>query len=138
MTPKDVNRLTEGQNSQGFTFRVGNVHKPQDKPFPRSGENMSLREFSEYISEMAKRLDGIRDLASYLEVNPGLIWRVINGHESPTVRKAADIPIHPKRTRLNIDVTPELKTRYDELCRQHGMTRLEMLRELMTFYDLEE
>ena len=75
------------------------------------------------------RYGTIRALAEAIDVNPGLIHRAKVGGNSPTLRKVWNMPKYPYRPRLNIEVSPELKARFDA---QRGtMSRSEYLKRLL-------
>ena len=78
----------------------------------------------------ADRHGGIYALSKAIEVNPGVIHRVINGGNSPTLRRLWKIPKHPPRHRLIIDCEPELRTAFDAM-RRDGESRGACLERLM-------
>jgi len=75
-------------------------------------------------------------LSIAIGVNPGVIYRVLRGGNSPTLRRLWGIPKHPPLPRLIINNCPlELKTIYDEMCTEYGLTRPELLRDMMRVYN---
>ena len=80
----------------------------------------------------------INRLSKAIGVNPGVIYRAKKGGNSPTLRRLWGVPKHPPVPRLIINgCPPELKARFEAMCNELDMTRLEMLVELMDFYEME-
>ena len=81
----------------------------------------------------AKRHKGIYGLSKAIGVNPGVIYRVMNGGNSPTLRRIWKIPKHPPRHRLIISCAPEAIARFDN---QRGeLTRAEWLERVLDMVD---
>ena len=55
---------------------------------------------------------GIYGLSKATGVNPGVIWRVKNGGNSPTLRRLWKVPKHPPRPRLIINCPYETISRF--------------------------
>jgi hypothetical protein len=67
-------------------------------------------------------------LSIAIGINPGVIYRVLHGGNSPTLRRLWHIPKHPPRPRLIINsCPPELKEAYDAICAAEDVTRAELL-----------
>ena len=72
-------------------------------------------------------------LACALGVPHGAVYRVLDGGDSPRLRRALKMPMHERRPRLNIDCPPESIARFDA---QRGeMTRGDWLDVLMDLAD---
>lgn len=85
------------------------------------------------VSEYVKIYDGIRPCARKLGVNPGMVANVLNGGDSPTLRRLLQVRKHPRRTRLVIDTDAATVTRYDY--QRGNLTRREYLEELLDLAD---
>lgn len=130
MTIQTVNALTSAQDSPKFKDTRNWVSIDDLMAiYAQMPKNMDTDKFCAWVRESVDYAGGMRALAKRYNVNPGLIWRVCNGHDSDTLRKAMDIPKHPPRTRINIDTTPELKARFD--AQRGGMSRGEYLERLL-------
>ena len=89
------------------------------------------------IEAIVEECDGIRPAARYLGVNPGIVYNVLQGGDSPTLRRIWKIPKHPKRPRLIVRCTQETIERYD--AQRGDMSRREWLERLIDLGDgLEE
>ena len=78
--------------------------------------------------------NGIRAAARAWNVTHGMIARVINGGNSPTLRRVWDIPKNPPVPRLIINgCPPSLKARYEDA--RGEMTRPDFLEGLLDLLD---
>jgi len=78
----------------------------------------------------------INALSKSIGVNPGVIYRVMHGGNSPTLRRLWDIPKNPPVPRLIINgCPPELKAEYLEMCDEYDMTRPALLSDMMRVYN---
>ena len=77
--------------------------------------------------EIAKH-GNLNRLSIAIGVNPGVIYRVLRGGNSPTLRRLWGIPKHKRRPRLNIEIDP---ARFDAQRAEHGMSRAEYVVYLM-------
>ena len=79
---------------------------------------------------------GIRAAAREWNVTHGMIARVINGGNSPTLRRLWGIPKNPPVPRLIINgCPPALKARYETA--RGEMSRTEYLGHLLDWYDYD-
>ena len=78
----------------------------------------------------------INALSKAIGVNPGVIYRVLHGGNSPTLRRLWDIPKNPPVPRLIINgCPPALKARYETA--RGEMSRTEYLGHLLDWYDYD-
>jgi hypothetical protein len=77
--------------------------------------------------EIAKH-GNLNRLSIAIGVNPGVIYRVLRGGNSPTLRRLWGIPKHPPRPRLIVEIDP---ARFDNQRAAHGMSRAEYVVYLM-------
>ena len=69
-------------------------------------------------------------------INPGTLWRIQKGGDSPQVRRKWGIN-KCDRTRLTIEATLEMIEQFDALCQARGMTRQQLLVSLLENLDDE-
>jgi len=78
----------------------------------------------------------INALSKSIGVNPGVIYRVMHGGNSPTLRRLWDIPKNPPVPRLIINgCPPALKAEYLGMCAEYDMTRPALLSDMMRVYN---
>ena len=80
--------------------------------------------------------------ADYWSINPGTLWRIQKGGDSPQVRRKWEIP-KGDRVRFIIEMPKgdegrETIARYDAIAQSRGMTRGELLMELLRGYAAKE
>ena len=76
----------------------------------------------------------INALSKSIGVNPGVIYRVMHGGNSPTLRRLWDIPKNPPVPRLIINgCPPALKDRYEDA--RGEMTRPDFLEGLLDCWE---
>ena len=80
-----------------------------------------------------KQMGSINKVAQRYGVNPSMVWRVLHGGNSPTLRRIWKIPKHEPRPRLCIDCHPALIERFDDM--RKGRGRAELLCDLMDLAD---
>lgn len=86
------------------------------------------------VNNEIERHGNINRLSLAIGVNPGVIYRVKNGGNSPTLRRLWDIPKNEPVPRLIINgCPPELKARYEK--RRGDMSRAEFLEHLLDMHD---
>jgi len=96
---------------------------------------MANGELAERTKYEIKQHGSIYGLSQATGVNPGVIYRVKEGGESPTLRRLWKVPKHPKRTRLMVSCSQKTIDRYDS---QRGkQSRREYLNELLDMADGE-
>ncbi len=113
----------------------GNVFQPENIGEYNNDDPMSKK--CKTLAQRAKyeigRYGTILALSNELGVNPGVIYRVKKGGNSPTLRRIWKIPKHEPRPRLCIDVdSRETIALFDKL--RGGFSRSEFLDELMASY----
>ena len=91
--------------------------------------NLTLQQRAAYEVEQ----HGIGGLSKTTGENPGTIYRVLHGGNSPTLRRLWNVRKHPRRVRLTIDCTPEMIRRFDSQC--GDMTRQDYLTWLLDLSD---
>jgi hypothetical protein len=78
----------------------------------------------------------INALSKSIGVNPGVVYRVMHGGNSPTLRRLWDIPKNPPVPRLIINgCPPALKARYEDT--RGEMSRPDFLGHLLDWYDYD-
>ena len=102
-----------------------------------NGDGISFRH--DTLEERAKieiaKHGTILALSKSIGVNPGVIYRVMHGGNSPTLRRLWDIPKNPPVPRLIINgCPPELKAAYLAMCVDYDMTRVELLSDMIEVY----
>ena len=99
---------------------------------------MRFEDFRERVINEVKVMGSQNKVAQYYGVNQGLISRVINHHdESPTLRKAMNIPRWPKRIRWIVDTDQYTFDRLTEIARSENKTRSELLESMIDVYSLK-
>ena len=79
---------------------------------------------------------GDRAAARHWGITHGPISRARHGGNSPTLRRLWKIPKHPPLDRLIINnCPPELKAIYDEMCSEYGLSRAELLKDMIAVYN---
>ena len=76
---------------------------------------------------------GIRPCARFFDCNPGIVANVLDGGDSPTLRRLLQVRKHPQRSRLVVDCDKATVTRFD--CQRGNLSRREYLDELMDLAD---
>jgi len=107
---------TDSDNGDGTSFRHNTL------------EERAILEIQEHGS--------INALSKSIGVNPGVIYRVMHGGNSPTLRRLWDIPKNPPVPRLIINgCPPALKGEYLDMCAEYDMTRPALLSDMMRVYN---
>ena len=105
---------TDSDNGDGTSFRHNTL------------EERAILEIQEHGS--------INALSKSIGVNPGVIYRVMHGGNSPTLRRLWGIPKNPPVPRLIINgCPPSLKARYEDA--RGEMTRTDFLEGLLDLLD---
>lgn len=113
MTNSPVNALTLRHITPYLTKAYSNGKYVMSVVKTHTGDSMGKSEFVDYITECVNSAGGIRPFASELDVNPGIIANVLDGGDSPQLRRKLGIR-KTNRTRLCIDCDEELKTQFYE------------------------
>jgi len=82
-----------------------------------------------------KKHGNLNKLSVAIGENPGVIWRVLKGGNSPTLRRLWKVPKHPPRSRLIIETDAETIARFDSICAAEGVTRRDLLAWVVKNYD---
>ena len=90
---------------------------------------MANKELAQRANFEIERHGSINAVSMATGVNPGVIWRVKNGGNSPTLRRLWKVTKHPPRSRLVIDCPPALRARFDAA--RGDSTRREYLEQLL-------
>ena len=132
-TPPAVNLLSSVISVSGEAVKDNGVDSISDIVFARRGTVMPIRELSNFMQDLVWKL-GVRPVANVLKVNPGLIMRVEDGMESPSVRRAIGIRKNPRRWRIIIEDDEELYRNYKTLLANSELSSPELLCDMMRVY----
>lgn len=92
-----------------------------------------MTELAEYLINKAKEYPSVYRMAQVNGWSYGLVYRVLNGGDSPTLRRQTGITKHPKRHRLIVSCSPDTIHRFDQ---QRGdKSRREWLSHLLDLGD---
>ena len=92
-----------------------------------------MAELIDYLTDKAKEYPSAYRMAVDNGWSYGLVYRVLNGGDSPTLRRQIGISKHPKRYRLIVNCSPDTIARFD--AQRGDMSRREWLERLIDLSD---